>query len=142
MVFDFAISDSRGNQLVLVEVKNRRGADAKWAALMRRNWLSHGLDPQVALLLVVPEHVFVWPPGSPSEAPPTHDLDARPLFEPYLSRLRVSAADIGPRAFEQVIHWWLDDLTQQQPLAWTEELRLSGLATSLAGKEVVSEVDV
>lgn len=142
MFFDFATIDSKGKRRFQVEAKLRRGPriNAEWATAIRGNWMLQGEVPAAdGLIIVVPERLFVWQEVAAGASPPTHDIDARPLLAPYFERLGTTAQQIGPRAFEQLVRWWLEDLTQQRPLAWTDELKRSGLVEALAGQEVLSE---
>lgn len=140
MVFDFATYDLSGRCRALIEAKLRYGATASWAALTRRNWLSHGhVPPADYLILIVPDQVFIWPSEAAPDSQPSQCIQAEPLLAPYLGRIGVASGNIGPRAFEQVVHWWLEDLTLQRPKVWTEGLRKSGLVELLAGQQVLVE---
>ena len=142
MFFDFSTFDSKGKRRYLVEAKLRRGPriNAEWAAATRGNWMSQGELPVAdGLLLVLPERLFFWPSSAVGGAPPKQDINAGPLLAPYFARLGVTPDQVGAAAFEGLVRWWLEDLTQQRPLAWTDELKRSGLVEALAGQEVLSE---
>lgn len=136
--FDFAGYDHAGRLSVLVEAKRRAGTDATWAAQLRRNLLAHGAIPSADLFVViVPDRLYVWRSSSPAEAPPAHEIDARPLLAPYFAQVSASPETISPEAFELLVGWWLDDLTHTE--AVEEALKPSGLPTAVRGGRIEYE---
>ncbi|HEV7667433.1 MAG TPA: hypothetical protein VGS22_02835 [Thermoanaerobaculia bacterium] len=113
--FDYSLYDRFGQLAALVEVKSVYGRSAEWASQLRRNLLARGEIPGVAFLLIVtPERVFLWKEASAADplAPPDYQIDADPLFRPYLPKSGPAAERraVGGQAFELVVFAWLSDL--------------------------------
>ncbi len=136
--FDFAGYDHTGRLAVLVEAKRRANTDAGWASMLRRNLLAHGTPPTADLfVVVVPDRLYVWRTSSPADALPDHVIDARPLLEPYFTRVGETSETIAPEAFEMLISWWLEDLTRRDVAE--DLLKPSGLPGAVRGGRIERE---
>ncbi len=86
---DLALYDRDGQLTVAVEVKNKLGTSAEWAAKLRRNLLAHGgFYGGSFFLLVTPDRVYLWKGAGaePDLSPPPYEIDATPLFASYFTR--------------------------------------------------------
>ena len=117
---DVILYDSIGRAAAVVEVKNRRGTSAEWAAGLRRNLVAHGLAVAADYFLVVtPDRVYMWHGAGldPRPVPPTAEAEAGPLFSPYFEMARVEPGSASEQAFELVVGAWLADLARGIPAA-------------------------
>ena len=84
---DIAVRSADGRLQLVIEVKNRAGADAAWAAETRRNLALH---PAIAaapfFLLALPDHFYLWHNVSHPQdlVMPDYDVDPAPLLAPYV----------------------------------------------------------
>lgn len=146
--FDFLVQDSAFRLSAIVEVKARRGTDADWAAQLRRNILAHGNVPDAEFFLIVTtDRVYLWKGvgTEPRLAPPTHVLDAEPLFRPYLERAQIDLSRLSPEAFELLVASWLNDVIHAEQigggaLGGQSVLMETGLLPALRGGQVASQV--
>jgi hypothetical protein len=110
---------SRDKRLVLVvEVKSKIGVAPQWAAQFRRNIFGHGVYPNAPFLLMAfPDRFYLWKnsDSNPGEMEPSHAIDARPILEPYFTRVGVSADRISGKSFELIITSWLSELIYTPP---------------------------
>jgi hypothetical protein len=135
---DFTLYDRYGRLAAAIKVRNKRGTSSEWAAEFRKNLLGHDAFRYAPFfLLVTPDRVYLWKEGprpaggDSSPAPPDCEIDAKPLFQPYLEGTRVKLEDISSPAFELVLMSWLRDLILQLPdVPLQEQLRDSGLAAT------------
>src|SRR5260370_27981919 len=112
---DFVAYDKEGHVVLLAEAKSRRGTSEHWAALLRRNMLSHGVLPWAKYFLIAtPERMYLWKQErpNPSEAPPEFTIDATKVLQPYFQKLHQEPSDIGPEAFELLVSAWLTDIAR------------------------------
>lgn len=112
---DVILYDSLGRSTAVVELKNRRGTSAEWAAELRRNLVAHGLAVAAEFFLVItPDRIYMWRGAGldPRPVPPTAEADAGPLFSPYFEMARVEAGSVSAQAFELVVGAWLADLAR------------------------------
>ncbi len=137
--FDLAAYDRNGQRTLLVEVK-RRPTDTKWATEYRHNLIRGGfLSGPELFLLAEPDRLFLWTPHAPSDAPPTYELDARPLFAPYFQRVGVGPAQIQPMAFEMLVMLWLQELASSEHASVPAEVLQSGLFAAVHGADIEHE---
>lgn len=110
---DFALYDSDGRLVGLVEAKARFGRSAEWATQLRRNLIvDAGLKPTPFFLLVTPDHVYPWQDAGPQPGvPPTLTIDARPMLTPCAPSGALQADSIDPLTFEMIVGRWLQDLS-------------------------------
>jgi hypothetical protein len=84
---DIAVRSADGRLQLVVEVKNRAGTNAAWAAEMRRNLAAH---PAIAaapfFLVALPDHFYLWHNVSHPQdiVLPDYDVDPAPLLAPYV----------------------------------------------------------
>jgi hypothetical protein len=110
---DFTIYDSAGQLAAVVEVKTQRGTDGEWAAEFRRNLLAHGGESQPAFFLIVtPDRIYLWKNAGtvPELVKPDYEIDARPVFKPYLAAARIDEGRINELGFEMIVASWLNNL--------------------------------
>ena len=112
---DLALYDESGRLTAIVEVKNRFGTCAEWAARTRRNILAHGGRwKSDFFLLITPDRLYVWKDAGvdPIERLPTYEVDLGPIFAPYLENAGLDARKVSGQAFELLVAAWLSDLTR------------------------------
>jgi hypothetical protein len=129
---DFIAYDRQGHVVLLAEAKSRRGTSEQWAAGLRKNMLSHGLLPLAKYFLIAtPERLYFWNQEHPerADAAPEYTIDAAREFQPWFQKLSLEPSDIGPEAFELLVHAWLngiagsgEGLSHHIAAPWLEEL--------------------
>ena len=129
---DFIAYDRQGRVVLLAEAKSRRGTSEQWAAGLRRNMLSHGHLPLAKYFLIAtPERLYLWNQEHPeqADAAPEYTIDAAKEFQPWFRRLSLEPSDIGPEAFELLVHAWLsgiarssEGMSQDIAAPWLAEL--------------------
>jgi len=92
-----------------------------------------------SFLFVVPDRLFLWAASAAPDAPPTHEIDARPLFAPYFERIGVKPEQIQPVAFEMLVSLWLQELANSAPASAAPELISSGLLAAVHGADIEHE---
>lgn len=145
---DLALYDCDGQLTVAVEVKNKLGTSAEWAAKLRRNLLAHGgFYGGSFFLLVTPDRVYLWKgaDAEPDLSPPTYEIDATPLFAAYFTRAGALPGEMSSQAFELVVAAWLSELvrSEERPkdLADTRRwLAESGLLSAVKNGRIEYEV--
>jgi hypothetical protein len=124
----------------MIEARRRLRTDGSWAAQFRGNLLAHGQPLTADLLaIIVPDRLYIWRSSDPPDAPPTHEIDARPLLAPYFERVGVRPEQIQPLAFEDLVGWWLNDLARGDVAPVTPELSMSGLLEAVSGAQIMHE---
>jgi hypothetical protein len=114
---DLALYDRDGQLAVVAEVKNKLGTSGEWAAKLRRNILAHGgFRGAEFFLLATPDRLYLWKGAGlePAVVPPTYEIDARSIFQPYLERTGTDSGAMSESAFELVVGAWLADLTRSE----------------------------
>lgn len=112
---DLALYDGSGRLTAIVEVKNRFGTSAEWAARTRRNILAHGGRWRSDFfLLITPDRLYVWKDagGDPVERLPKYEADLGPIFAPYFENADLDPRKVSGQAFELLVAAWLSDLTR------------------------------
>lgn len=141
---DFATEGPPGSPGLIVEAKRIRRSAPEWARDWRRNLLRH--EPEgltdVILALVTLERVFVWPTGADPDALPSFVFDTLEHLGAYFRRVKAAPGSMSPRGFEELVSWWLEDLTDPQRVARLPEhqrgeLERSGMLAALQGAQVV-----
>lgn len=110
-LFDFTAVDEAGRVSLVVEVKSKTGTDDRWAREL------HGLIADrssafdsSAFLIVTPDRLYAWSPCAPPES--VFDVDATDVLRSYLARADIGSDQrIEARTFEDVVGWWLQDLS-------------------------------
>ncbi len=147
---DLAVYDSGGQLAAVVEVKSKRGTSRTWAAEFRRNLLTHGGNYRpIYFLIVTPDRIYLWKNAgtTPEIVGPDYEIDARPIFKPYLDAAHLSEDRISGGAFEIIVMSWLNRLTVVRnpvdEMHEHEELLLdSGLLDVLRDGRVEQEIAV
>jgi len=130
---DLILYHNDGWPIAAVEVKTKLRTTPAWAAQLRRNLLAHGgALPAEYFLLVTPDRIYLWRGGGtdPRDLPPTHVVDAQPIFEPYFAATHLRPNQIEGDAFELLVGSWLSDLTRLDPATDASGLAGDGLARS------------
>lgn len=116
---DLALYDGSGRLTAIVEVKNRFGTSAVWAARTRRNILAHGGRWRSDFfLLITPDRLYVWKDagGDPVERLPEYEADLGPVLAPYFENAGLDPRKVSGQAFELLVAAWLSDLTRSSSL--------------------------
>jgi hypothetical protein len=133
---DFFLYDRIGRLAAVIEVRNRRRASSQWAAELRRNLLAAVETYRGApfFLLATPDRLYLWkdaPTDLTEDSPPVlpdYEVDAKPLFSPYLGRSGRKLEEIHRPTFELIVLSWLWDLIRQaRDASELVELEESGL---------------
>jgi hypothetical protein len=139
MHYDVAAYGRDGNLAVVGEAKVRLSTDREWAVNLRNN-IAEGESARARFfILALPDRLYLWPGDAPSDALPTV-LDAAEVFGPYFKLLGVEPSQIQPPAFENIVSWWLSDLTHSDPSKVSYELRKLGFADAIAGGRISREL--
>lgn len=105
---------SPDNELVLiVEVKNKRGASLEWLTQMHRNLIGHSVIPSSRFfLLVMPDYFYLWKDtASQNEnAVPDYKIEAGEALRQYTERTSISLDNISSQGLELLVTSWLRDL--------------------------------
>lgn len=145
---DIVVSSPEGERRLLVEVKTRKGRDGdEWARQFRRNLLAHFPARDGAFfLLVLPETLYLWKPGSRMESGPDFTASTKDALGPYYEKS--NADELGERALELVVTYWLSQLISFTPAdaddgrgrqGWLVD---SGLYEAVHGGQVEREVAI
>lgn len=143
---DVTVHSSDGEPRLLVEVKTREDADERWARRFRRNILAHFPEGRAAyFLLVLPDVLYLWRPGSEPESEPDYRGSTRESLGQYYEY--AEADTLGGRAFEFLVTSWLSDLVafgrgpdgDEEAREWISD---SGLYDAIQGGSVKREVAV
>lgn len=132
-ITDLIVRSADNKPQLLVEVKTRRGADAQWAASLRRNLFEHTNLPSAPyFLLALPDRFYLWKGASRTEIQPNYEIDANEVLGPYLKDLPFSLSDLTGQSLELLVRNWLEDVVSDNQVNWSEtrataQLRLSGL---------------
>jgi hypothetical protein len=138
--YDFAVYDDDGRLAAVLEAKRRFGTDSPWAQAWHETLVENMDQPAGAsVALVTPERIYAWRPGAGAAAKPDWVLDAVPWFAPYFSRLKISAAEVHPHVFEQVVGMWLRDVAQHELPTGADVGGGGGLLDVLRGGRVVEQ---
>lgn len=139
---DVALYDSGGQLVAFVQFCNKRGTSRAWATEFRRNILAHGGFPQARFFLfITPDRIYLWKNAASAgpEVEPDFEIDAIPIFKPYLKRLRRKV--ISSEAFELLASGWLSELINfprlsTERLAWQRALIESGFLKAVTGGKI------
>jgi hypothetical protein len=147
---DIVLFSSRGDPLMVVEVKGAVGTTAAWASQLRRNLMVHsGIRPPKYFMLASPDHFFLWDASAQHrpDALPAYEIDAASLLSQYRLGTELSSEPLGHSALETVVGSWLQALIAQadagnEPPPSQEWLTESGLFRDLKGGRIEYEVKV
>ncbi|WP_433934630.1 hypothetical protein AB3662_08480 [Sorangium cellulosum] len=138
--YDFAIYDDHGRLAAVLEAKRRFGTDSSWAQAWHETLVENMDQPgDVSVVLITPDRIYAWRPGAGAAAKPDWVLDAVPRLAPYFNRLKISAAEVHPHVFEQVVGMWLRSVTQHEVPAGAGVGDGGGLLDIFRGGRVVEQ---
>ena len=132
--------DREGRLSALVEAKRRFRTDLSWAREWHASTVRRMNRPaEVSVVLFAPDRVYVWRPGADEAAQPDATYEAGPWLAPYFIRLKISANEVDPRVFEEIVGLWLQDAALGE-LPESSDLTSAGsLLDTLRGGEVVQQ---
>ncbi len=118
---DIAVYAPDGSLQLVVEVKNRPGASADWAARMFRNMTVHSAMPNTPFfMLALPDVFYLWDnrrspfPHKPRSVEdgfsPDYEIDAVRALAPYLDEPSASLYDLSEQGLELLVASWLTSL--------------------------------
>jgi hypothetical protein len=113
MQLDIVAYSSRGEVVLLAEIKGSRNTDGEWAAQFRRNLLSHGTLPNALFFLIAtPEHMYFWKrdDSTADDALPHRTLDTTVVLRRYFDRFKQSPDTLSREALEWMFSYWFDDI--------------------------------
>jgi hypothetical protein len=110
---DIAVRSADGRLQLVIEVKNRAGADAAWAAEMRRNLAMHSAGAEAPFfLLALPDHFYLWHNVSPPQdfVLPEYDADPAPLLAPYVGEGLQALVGLSGAGLQLAVSAWISGL--------------------------------
>jgi hypothetical protein len=138
---DLILYHPNGWPIAAVDIRAKLGTTPEWATKLRRNLLAHGgAVPARYFLVITPDRVYLWEGGGtePAELPPTHVVDAGPIFRRYFAAANLDPDAVRGTAFELVVDTWLAELTradsadiEQGVVQASDELLRSGLVDAI-----------
>lgn len=138
--YDFAVYDSQGQLSALVEAKRRFRTDPSWAREWHAGTVKRMNRPvEASVVLFAPDRVYVWRPGAGEAAPPDATFDAGPWLAPYFTRLKISANEVAPSVFEEIVGLWLQDVVLGELPDGSTVGSAGPLFDALRGGEVVQQ---
>lgn len=145
--WDLSVDNRAGQLTLVVEVKRKIGASPQWAASLRSNILAHGTFPKAPyFLMVFPDQFYLWTDAEAQldRSEPTYTIDARPILQPYLEQVGVTAEKISSQSLELIVESWLREIIHSEnPHEDIDEsqhwLIDSGLYAALAGGKIEHE---
>ncbi len=149
-VADIVVYDQAKNIQLIVEVKNKLGASAEWAAQMRRNLLTHAVVPNAPyFLLALPDTSYLWANSNTQlgEVLPNYELKTKEILSPYINEAKLSLDSLNEYSFALLIVSWLQEVVNSQlpekkngySLQWLLD---SGLYEAIKGGSVATEASV
>ncbi len=143
--WDLAVYDRNDRLAVLAEVKNLLNVGTDWAIRFRRNIAVHEHLPEIPFfLLLFPDRLYLWKNNisSPELLLPSYTADPEPIFQPYLDRSGLQAAQLGSQNLELILSSWFNQLFRVQPSSgdFPEWVFDSGLYETVAGGHLSQEV--
>ena len=118
---DLVLYGRDGRLAVIVDIRNKRGTSAEWAARLRENLVAYDAVPAADFFLVAtPDRMYLWKGGrnplEPAFLPPAYVVDARKTLAPYFERAELDPEKISGPAFEMLVVSWLGDLIRSRDL--------------------------
>jgi hypothetical protein len=105
--------------------------------------VAHASVPRDAMLVVAtPLALYLWDPTAELDEPPTYDIDARPLFQPYFEGAGVATGAetvVDSSVFAMIVNSWLEDLASE-PTPVHPLLQESGFGARVRGGRVVADL--
>ncbi len=146
-ISDLALFSRDGRLMAVADIRSRRGTSAEWAAQLRRNILAHGDCPDVDFFVIVTlDHVYLWKEAGtePEEVEPDYEINAEPLFAPYVQGTRVNLAEVRRPVFELIVTSWLGDLLRAESKAAAlgrgNGLVMSGFVDAIRGGRIEDQL--
>ena len=145
---DLALYNRDGQLIAVVEVKNKLGTSAIWAAQLRRNILAHGgFQNAPYFLLMTPDRIYLWKDAGIAPVPtsPTYERAAQDIFSSYFDQSAIEPSEVSGAAFELIVAAWLENLVRaaDKPEDLTSEaiwLVESGLLSAIQDGRLEYEV--
>lgn len=109
---DITAYSSDGSLQLVVEINNKKGSNAEWAATMRRNLFVHSVVPYSPyFLLALPDYFYLWKNVDTLDIKlPDYTVNAKPILEPYLNNSSQNLNTISEYGLELIINSWLNKL--------------------------------
>lgn len=109
---DIAVFSLDDRLQLVVEVKNKKGANLEWVTNMRRNLFAHSAVPNAPFfLLTLPDRFYLWKNANPLElTPPDYEIDPTPILRTYTDTTGVHLNRLSEYRFELIINSWLNSL--------------------------------
>jgi len=137
MRFDIAAYGPNGGLVAVFQNRLRRGTDKQWAAEFRANLFAHVGPPDGRFFVIVtPDKLYLWLEGTPHDALPSFEVDARPIFERYYSRIGATVETVGSLEFDSIIMWWLGDVAYLPRPEVVHGLDHTGLVAAMLGADL------
>ena len=136
---DLTLYNRDGQLIAVVEVKNKLGTSALWAAQLRSNILAHGGFQNVPyFLLITPDRIYLWKDAGtdPVTISPTCEKAAQDIFSPYFDKSAIEPSEVSGAAFELIVAAWLENLVR----AANKPEELTGEADWLAAPGLLSAI--
>ena len=145
---DLALYNRDGQLIAVVEVKNKLGTSAIWAAQLRRNILAHGgFQNAPYFLLMTPDRIYLWKDAgiAPVLTSPTYEGAAQDILSSYFDQSAIEPSEVSGAAFELIVAAWLENLVRvaDKPEDLTSEaiwLVESGLLSAIQDGRLEYEV--
>ena len=146
---DFIAYGSRGEPLLIVEVKSQRQTSGTWAGRFRQNLMAMGSLPAAPFFLVAtPERLYFWRQDETNQAdrPPEFTVDAATELKSYFEKLGPGAEKLSRFALQSIIFTWLIDISQPSGQARVRRdpslqwLSRSGLLDALSNAHIETAV--
>jgi hypothetical protein len=139
-IADIIVSSAWGEPKLIVEVKNKYGADSDWAARLKASVDEHSPLPATSyFLLATPEKFFLWREGStPADNRADYEIDSGPIIARYLSSPPTSVYPL-----ELAVLSWVGDILRQARAQGAPDaaswLVQSGLLSAIKGGQVLAQ---
>lgn len=139
--YDFAIYDDQGQLAVLLDTYGRPGLSRSWAREWHEMAAERMRSPLEAMVMLVSlDKIYVWRRRAEASAEPDWEIEATPLFRPYFTRTKISAIDVFPSIFKQIVLMWLNDVANRSFSTAADEPNGSPLLQPLRGGEIIEQV--
>jgi hypothetical protein len=132
-----------GNLAAAVETRANLDTDAEWAALYRRNILSHGGYPRAEFFVfITPNRIYVWKDAGnePNLVYSDCVIPAEAIFAPYFQEIKASPEQLCGDSFEILAASWLEGViygtTLSPDAAGMAGLRRSGFLDAVRNGQV------
>lgn len=146
-VADVIVYDQTKNIQLIVEIKNKIGASADWAAQMRRNLLTHAAIPNAPyFLLALPDISYLWVDSrtQSGEVLPNYQFNTKEALFSEVKEANLSLDNLNEYSLELLIVSWLQEvinsgLPEQKNGSSLQWLFDSGLYEAIKGGALATE---